>query len=197
MYDYSHIKTTPPFCHELQRVSTSSRHFIITGRASILILISIITVGAIVTLILGSRWRWRRSNNEITHDSLLLCDATNTGVHLTQLITDSVKPSIRAHKLCHDGLKCHSTLRRRRSGGGWSGRSWRSCCLYLGLPRPKLCRAPSNGSSVYGSSIYGTYHRKMRRLGIRDGKMAKDPRGSQRKNKLIMGRRIPIDIYKG
>ena len=27
--------------------------------------------------------------------------------------------------------------------------------------------------------------------------MAKDPRDSQRKNELIMGRRIPIDIYKG
>ena len=27
--------------------------------------------------------------------------------------------------------------------------------------------------------------------------MAKDPRNSQRKNELIMGRRIPIDIYKG
>ena len=27
--------------------------------------------------------------------------------------------------------------------------------------------------------------------------MANDPRDSRRKDKLIMGRRIPIDIYKG
>ena len=30
-------------------------------------------------------------------------------VHLTQLITESVKASIHMHKLCHDGLKSHST----------------------------------------------------------------------------------------
>ena len=87
-------------------------------------------------------------------------------VHLTQLITESVKVSIRAHKLCHDGLKCHSTHRRQRSGGGWSGRSWRSYHLCLGLPRSKLCRALFNGSSVYG-----THHGKMRRLEIGDGKV--------------------------
>ena len=34
-------KTTPPFCHEWQRVSISSRHLISTGRASIVILINI------------------------------------------------------------------------------------------------------------------------------------------------------------
>ena len=57
MSDYSHIKTAPPFCHEYQRVSTSSRHLIITGRASTITLISIITTRAIVTLILRSWWR--------------------------------------------------------------------------------------------------------------------------------------------
>ena len=31
LYDYSHIKTTPLFCHEQQRASTSSRHLIIIG----------------------------------------------------------------------------------------------------------------------------------------------------------------------
>ena len=44
------------------------------------------------------------------------------------------KASIHVHKLCHDGLKCHSTCRRRRSGGGWSGGNRRSHRLYLRLP---------------------------------------------------------------
>ena len=121
-YDYSHIKITLPFCHKWQRISTSSRHLIITGRASIVILISIIVVEVIV-IVLRCLKRKRESNNETTHDSLSLCDTTHTGVHLTQLITECVKASIHMHKLCHDGLKCHSTRRRRRSKGGWSGRS--------------------------------------------------------------------------
>ena len=72
-------------------VSTSSRHLIITRRASIIILISVITTGAIVTLILKSQWRWRGNRNETTHDSLSSCDTTNTSVHLTKLITKSAR----------------------------------------------------------------------------------------------------------
>ena len=37
----------------------------------------------------------------------------------------------------------------------------------------------------------------MRRREIRDRKMANDSRDSQRKNELIISRRIPIDIYEG
>ena len=37
----------------------------------------------------------------------------------------------------------------------------------------------------------------MRRLGIRDKVMANDSRDSKRKDKLITGHRILIDIYKG
>ena len=100
------LKLLPFFCHGWQRASKSSRHLIIIRRAIIIIIISMITAGAIVTLILKGWWRWRGSDSETTHNRLLSCDATNMGVHLTQLI---VKPSIHAHKLCHDGLKCHST----------------------------------------------------------------------------------------
>ena len=174
-----------------QRVSTSDRHLIITGRASTIVLISTIIARAIITLILGSRWRWR-SNSETTHSSLSSCDTTNMGVYLTQLIIKSVKASIHAHKLCHNGLKCHSTHRRRRGGGGWSSRSWRSHRLCPGPPRSELCLAPSNGSY-----IYGTYDCKVRRLEKGDRKMAKDLHYSRRKNKHIMGHHIPIDIYKG
>ena len=169
MYDYSHIKTTPPFCHKWQRVSISSRHLIITRWASTIVLISTITARAIITLSLGSQWRWRRSNSETTHDSLLSCDTTNMGVHLTQLITKSVKASIHTHKLCHDGLKSHSTCRRQRSGGGRSGRSWRSYCLGLCLPRAKLGLTPSNSSGVNG-----TYNGEVIEHGIGDRKMANE-----------------------
>ena len=38
---------------------------------------------------------------------------------------------------------------------------------------------------------------EVRRFGKGNRKMAKDPHDSRRKNKLITGRCIPIDIYKG
>ena len=173
--------TTSPFCHEWQRVSISSRHLII----------SIITAEAIITLILENRWNWRGSNNETTHDSLSSCDMTNMGVHLTQLITECVKVSIHAHKLCHNGLKSHSTRKRQRSKGGWSSKSWRSRRLCLGPPRSKLCLAPSNSSSVYG-----IHNREIRRFGKGNRKMVKKPRDRGRKKELITSRCIPIDIYK-
>ena len=49
------------------------------------------------------------------------CNKTDTGVHLTQLIIESVKVSIHALKLHQDGLKRHTTTQRRRSGGGRNG----------------------------------------------------------------------------
>ena len=159
MYDYSHIKTTSSFCHKWQRVSISNRHLIITRWASTIVLISIIIARAIITLILRSRWRWRRSKSETTHDSLLSCDTTNTGVHLTQLITKSVKVSIHAHKLCHNGFESHSNRRRWRSRGGRSLRSWRSHRLGSWPPRLKLSFAP-----LYSNNVYGTHDKKVCRL---------------------------------
>ena len=49
----------------------------------------------------------------------------HTSVHLTQLITKSIKASINALKLSDDDLENHTT-RGRRSRGGWSGKGWRS-----------------------------------------------------------------------
>ena len=40
----------------------------------------------------------------------------------------------------------------------------------------------------------GNHDREVRRLWNRDRKIANDPRDSRRKNKLITGHRIPIDI---
>ena len=56
----------------------------------------------------------------------------------------------------------------------------------------KLCNTLLNGSDVTG-----THKCEVGRLGIRDRKAAKEPHDSKRKNKLITGRRILIDIYKG
>ena len=154
-------------------VSTSSKHLIIIQWAIIIILGIISIVGAI-TLIL--RCLSRGSHCVTTHHNLSSCDTTDMSVHLTQLITESVKASIHAHKLYHDGLKCHSTHWRRRSIGGWSGRSWRSCRLHLGLPRAKLCKTLLNGSGVYGTHIW-----EMGRHKIGDRKMVKESRDSGRK----------------
>ena len=64
--------------------------------------------------------------------------------------------------------------------------------MCLGLPWSQLCYASSNGSCIYDTHI-----REVGRLRIEDGKMAKESRDSGRKNKLIMSRRVLIDIYKG
>ena len=114
------------------------------------------------------------------------------GVHLTQLITESVKASIHVLKLCHDRLEGHTTYGRRRCGGRGSGRGWRSCRLGPWPLRLKLGLAPSNGRAADG-----THDREVSRLMIGDRCMVNDPLDSRRKNKLIMGRCIFIDIYKG
>jgi len=54
----------------------------------------------------------------------------------------------------------------------------------LGLSYASLCRMV----------IYGTHNLEIRRLKKGDRKMAKHLHDSQRKNELIMGRCIPIDI---
>ena len=46
-------------------------------------------------------------------------------------------------------------------------------------------------------SYDGTHHEKIRRNRKGNGKMAKNLHDSRRKNKLITGRHIPVDIYKG
>ena len=87
-------------------ISTSSRHLIIT-RSAIIIILSIISIAGAITLIL--RCLGRGSHCVTTHHSLSSRNTIDTGVHLTQLIAESVKASIHVHKLCHDGLKCHYT----------------------------------------------------------------------------------------
>ena len=116
-------KLLPLFVTSVKGVSTLSRHLIITRRA-IIIILSIISTARAIILIL--RCHGRGSHLVTTHLSLLSCNMTDTGVHLTQFIGKSVKAIIHAHKLCYDGLKCDSTHGRRRHSGGWSGRSRRS-----------------------------------------------------------------------
>ena len=93
-------KLIPLFVTSDKGVSTSSRHLIITRRA-IIIILSIISTAI--------RCLGRGSHCVTTHHSLSSHDTTDTGIHLTQLIAESVKASIHVHKLCHNGLKCHST----------------------------------------------------------------------------------------
>ena len=75
--------------------SPRGRHLIITRKASILILI-------ITILISWSLWRRRWRGSETAKASLSTCYTSYMGVHLTHLISERVKASIHALKLCHD-----------------------------------------------------------------------------------------------
>ena len=104
------------FVTNVKRKSLRCCHFLIIGRASILILTIIIST-IIAVLICRSLGKRRGRSGKTTEASLLLCNTTDMGVHLTQLIIESVKESIHALKLCHDGLESHTTTQRRSRGG--------------------------------------------------------------------------------
>ena len=92
--------------------SLRNGYLLITGRASVLILILIIITKTIINIFaLRSLWRrrgrWRR--NKATHMRLSLCDTTNMGVHLIKLSSECIKASIHMLKLHHDSLKRHTT----------------------------------------------------------------------------------------
>ena len=135
--DYSHIQNYSPFLSRVtKRVRVPSRHLIYIERASIsiiiiilgissIIIISIISTVGVITLICRDH---RSGRHGVTaHLSLVLSITANTGVHLTQLITESVEASIHALKLRHDVLECHFARRRGGSIYGWSKRSGMSC----------------------------------------------------------------------
>ena len=88
--------------------SLRDRHLIINSKASILILIIIIST-IIAILICRSLQRRRGRSGETIEASLSSFNTIDTGVHLTQLIIESVKASIHALKLHHDRLKSHNT----------------------------------------------------------------------------------------
>ena len=123
--------------------SLRGRHFIITGIASIVLTITIITI-----LICRSLWRRRWIGAKA---SLSTCYMTDMGVHLTQFISESVKASIHALKLHHDGLQGHITSRRRRRRGGRNSRSCRTDRLHTWLLWSKLSLASSNRTGIDGT----------------------------------------------
>ena len=90
-----------------------SSHLHVTGRASILILIIIITIGVTINVIALKCLRRRRGRlYEATKASLSSMNTIDMGVHLTQLITKSVKASIHVLKLRYDHLEGHTTYGR-------------------------------------------------------------------------------------
>ena len=125
----------------------------------------------------------------MTKASLSSCYTTDTGVHLTQPISESVKVSIHAFKLCHDDLQGHITSRGRRRRGGWNNRSCRIGSFHTWLVQSKLSLTPPNKTGV--DDTRGGVVRRNRNG---NGKVAKDPRDNRRKDELITGRRIMIDI---
>ena len=143
------------------------RHLIITRRASIII-ITIITI-----LICRSLWRRRQRSDETTKASLLSSYTTNTSVHLTQLIRESVKVSIHALKLHHDNSEGHTTSRGRRSRGRRNSRRCRTGSIHTWPLRSKLGLTSPNKSGIYGT--HGGVKRRSRNG---DRKMVKDLRDS-------------------
>ena len=171
--------------------SLRGRHLLITRKASILILIIIIST-IIAILICWSLGRRKGRSGETTEANLSSCNTTDIGVHLTQLITESVKVSIHALKLRHDGLKNHTTSRRRRSGGGKNGEGWRIRLLRSWPLQSKLGLTSPNRSCTDG-----TYNGEVGRIRNRDRKMAKNSHDSRRKYELITSCCMLININNG
>ena len=144
--------------------SPRDRHLIITVRASIHI-ITIITV--LTILIYPSLWRGRRRSTEAIKASLSLWYTTDMGVHLTQLIRESVKTSTHALKLRHDSLEGHITS-WGRSRGGRSSWSCRTSKLHTWPLQSKLGLTLSNRTGVDG-----THGGIVRRIRNGDGKNGK------------------------
>ena len=166
--------------------SPKGHHLIITRRASI----RIITIITILTILISrSLWRRRGRSGETTKASPSSCNMIDMGVHLTQLITESVKASIHALNLCHDSLEGHITSRGRRRRRGRNSWSYKTHRLHTWLLRSKLGLAPSNRIGVDG-----THSGEVRRIRNKDRKVVKDPRNSWRKDELITSRRILINI---
>ena len=138
--------------------SLRGRHLIIIGRANILILIISTNIAILICRSLQIR---RGRSGETTEVSLSSWNTIDTGVHLTQLITESIKASIHALKLRHDGLKSHTTIWGRRSRGGRNSRNCTISCLRPWLLRSKLGLTPPNRSCTNG-----TYNGEVGELGI-------------------------------
>ena len=124
----------------------------------------------------------------MTKASLLSCYMINTGVHLTQLISESVKLSIHALKLRHNVLQGHITSQGRRSKGGRNNRSCRTGRLYKWPLWSKLSLTLSNRTSV--DDTHGGVVRRNRNG---DGKLVMDLCDSRRKDELITGHCILLD----
>ena len=161
-------------------------HLVITGRASIIILI----ITSITILIFRSPWRRRRRSNETTKASLSTCYTTDASVHLTHLIREKVKASIHVLKLCHDSLQGHTTnCRGRRS---WGRRNSKSC--RINHLRSWQLQSNLGLTPLTRIDINGTHGDEIRRVKNGDGEVAKDPCDSWRKDELITGRHILIHI---
>ena len=103
-------KTTPPFCHEWQKVRVSSRHLVNARRASISILIIVVFVGVVIVLrCLRCLGRRRGRLHKATKESPSSSNTANTGVHLIQLNRKCIKASIHALKLRHDRIQSHTS----------------------------------------------------------------------------------------
>ena len=186
-------KTTSPFCHECQRISHWEAVISSSPKelASSSLLVS--PPSESPSSCHPQKPLEKEKETQWNHqDEHVVVQYDYTGVQLIQLSIECIKASIHALKLCYDRLNGHTTRRSRRSGCGWSGRSQRSRHLNPWLLQSKL------GLTLLNSRyVYGTHDRKVCRLEIGDRRMAENPCDSKRKNELITGRCILVDMNKG
>ena len=167
-YKTTLIQNYSPFLSRMTKgKSSKGRHLIITGKASILIIITII--------ICQSLWRRKWRGNETTKASLSSCYTTDTSVHLTHLIGERVR--LHALKLHHDGLQGHTSC-QRRSRGGRSRRRRSYKIFVIGRLRPWPLQSKLGLTSLNRTSTDGTHGGEIRRINNGDRDVVKDPRDS-------------------
>ena len=167
--------------------SLRGHHLVITGRASIIL------------IILRRRGRgmlWRGWRSKANHASLFAGNATDLGVHRTHLICEIVKTttkvSLHSLKLHHDGLKGHTTScgGRRSWGRRWNSKSCKIGHLHLWLLQSKLSLTPLDKTSADG-----THDGEKRRERNENVKVCEDTHDSRREGELITCSSVLIHIY--
>ena len=167
--------------------SLRGHHLVITRKANIILII-------LKRRNYRTLWK-RRGRRSIAADaSLSAYNASYPSVDLTHLISEIVKMttkiSMHPLKLLHDGIESDTSYERRRSEGrGWNNKSYRIGHLYLWPLQLKLSLTPPDRTNADG-----THDGEKRRERNINKEMLKDPHDSRRKDELIMGHRILIDI---
>ena len=173
--------------------SLRDSHLVIIRRNSSIII-------CIILIIKRGLGRMRGRRSKTNHASLSVSNASYSSVHLTHLTSESIQTTTKVNmyllKLLHDGLKGHTTNCRVKMSGrsqswrGWNSRSCRIHRLHMRPFRLKLSLTPLDRTSTNG-----THNGKERWERNGNKEVCEDPRDNQKKDELIMGSCVSINIY--